>query len=507
MTMTKKQRWVLALASTASLTILLDALVVTTALPAITLDLHASIADLEWTVNAYTLPFAVLLMAGAALGERYGRRRVLVGGLVLFGIASAGCALAPSLGWLIATRAIQGVGAAMVAPVALSVLSAAFGPEQRPRVLGLFASITGLATLGGPPVGGAIVQNLTWQWIFWINVPIAAVLIPLVLVRLEKNAGSPRGLDYVGVALVSAAAFGLVWGLIRGNEAGWASAEVVATLAGGAIALAVFVGWELRADAPLIPMHFFAMRAFSAGNIAGFLLFASTFSGAFFFAQFLQVALRHGPLATGLLLTPWTAALFLVAPVAGKQIQRTGARALVVAGLLLQAIGLGWIALIAGPGLTYPPLILPFVISGVGIAMVIPSAQSAVIGSVPMVAIGAASGTFNTARQLGGAFGIAITTVVFTAGGGLGSAKEFSDGFGPAIATAAALAFAGAVIGLLLPRRGARTTGHTMSVRAALQVSARDPQPQPAGTAPISTIGVRSTGQIQTAVSSRMAAR
>jgi MFS family permease len=230
MGMTKRQRWILALTSTAMLMILLDALVVTTALHGIALDLHASIADLEWTVNAYTLPFAVLLMAGAALGERYGRRRVLAGGLALFGIASAGCALAPSLGWLIATRAIQGAGAAAVAPAALSVLSAAFGPEQRPRALGLFASITGLATLGGPLVGGVIVQNLTWQWIFWINVPIAAVLIPLVLVRLEKNAGSPRDLDYAGIALVSAAAFGLVWGLIRGNESGWASAEVVAAL-------------------------------------------------------------------------------------------------------------------------------------------------------------------------------------------------------------------------------------------------------------------------------------
>ena len=471
MRMTRMQRWVLALTSAASLMILLDALVVTTALHAIAVDLNASIADLEWTVNAYTLPFAVLLMAGAALGERYGRRRVLVGGLALFGIASAGCAVAPGLGWLIAARALQGVGAAAVAPVALSVLSAAFGPGLRPRVLGWFASITGLATLGGPLVGGAIVQNLTWQWIFWINVPIAAVLIPLVFVRLEENVGSQQRLDYLGIGLVSAAAFGLVWGLIRANTAGWASAEIVASLAGGGTALVVFVGWELRADAPLIPMRFFVSRAFSAGNTAGFLLFASTFSGAFFFAQFLQVVLRHGPLTTGLLLTPWTATLFVVAPVAGKQINRIGARPLVVAGLLLQAVGLGWIALIAAPGLTYPPLILPFVISGVGISMTIPAAQSAVLGAVPMAAIGAASGTFNTARQLGGVFGIAISTAAFTARGGLGSVKTFSDGFRAAIATAAALAVAGAIIGLALPPRGERTTGRAAAVSTAQQVS------------------------------------
>ncbi len=473
MTTAEKQRWVLALTSTASLMISLDGLVVTTALHAIAVDLHASIAELEWTVNAYTLSFAVLLMAGAALGERYGRRRVLIGGLALFGVASAGCALAPSLGWLIAVRTIQGAGAAAVAPAALSVLSTAFGPEQRPRALGLFASITGLATLGGPLVGGVIVQNLTWQWIFWINVPIAAVLIPLVLVRLEKNTGAARGLDYAGIALVSAAAFGLVWGLIRGNESGWASAEVVAALAGGAFALVIFIGWELRADDPLIPMRFFATRAFSAGNAAGFLLFACIFSGAFFFAQFLQIVLRHGPMATGLLLAPWTGALFVVAPVAGKQVNRIGARPLVMAGLLLQAVGFGWIALIAEPGLTYPPLILPLMISGAGLSMAIPSAQSAVIGAVPMAAIGAASGTFNTVRQLGGAFGIAITTAVFTAQGGLGSAKAFSDGFGSAIATAAALAFAGAAIGLLLPRRAARTTGRAVPEPAARQASIR----------------------------------
>jgi EmrB/QacA subfamily drug resistance transporter len=472
MTMTKPQRWVLALASAASLMISLDALVVTTALHAIALDLHASIADLEWTVNAYTLPFAVLLMAGAGLGERYGRRRILAGGLAVFSIASAGCALAPSLGWLIATRAVQGVGAAAVAPTALSVLSAAFGPEQRPRVLGLFASITGLATLGGPLAGGAIVQNLTWQWIFWINVPIAAVLIPLVVLRLGENAGSRRRLDYAGIVLVSAAAFGLVWGLIRGNESGWGSVEVVVALSGGAAALVVFVGWELRADAPLIPMRFFAARGFSAGNAAGFLLFACTFSGAFFFAQFLQIVLRYGPMATGLLLAPWTATLFVVAPVAGGQIGRVGARPLVVTGMLLQAAGFAWIALIAGPAMTYPSLILPFVISGAGLSMAIPSAQSAVIGAVPVAAIGAASGTFNTVRQLGGAFGIAITTAVFTTRGGLGSAEAFSHGFGSAIATAAAMAFAGAVIGLLLPRRAALTAGHPVAVPVARQVPA-----------------------------------
>src|SRR6266571_6170008 len=473
MTMTARQRWVLALTSVAALMISLDALVVTTALHSIQLDLHASIGELEWTINAYTLSFAVLLIAGSGLGDRYGRRRMLAAGLTLFTAASVGCALAPSLDWLIVARAVQGAGAAAAMPVALALLSAAFGPEQRARALGVFAAITGLATVGGPLVGGAIVQSLSWQWIFWLNLPIGAVLMPLVRMRLGESDRVARKFDPAGVGLVSVVALGLMWGLIRGNESGWASAEVVVAFVAGAAALAGFVGWELRTPAPLISMRFFASRAFSAGNAAGFLLFACIFSGAFFFAQFLQIVLRHGPMATGLLLAPWTGALFMVAPVAGKQVNRIGARPLVMAGLLLQAVGFGWIALIAEPGLTYPPLILPLLISGAGLSMAIPSAQSAVIGAVPMAAIGAASGTFNTVRQLGGAFGIAITTAVFTAQGGLGSAKAFSDGFGPAIATAAALAFAGAAVGLLLPRRAARTTGRAVPEPAARQASIR----------------------------------
>ncbi|MFD0365207.1 MFS transporter [Nocardia sp. GCM10030253] len=451
MKMTVGQRWVLALTSLAAVMIMLDALVVTTALHAIQLDLHATIAELEWTINAYTLSFAVLLMAGAALGDRYGRKRVLVVGLVVFCAASAGCALAPSLGWLIAARAVQGVGAAAVMPVTMALLSAAFGPQQRTRALGLFAGITGLATLGGPLVGGAVVQGLAWQWIFWLNVPIGAALVPLIVARLDESSGVARKLDFLGIGLVSAAAFGLVWGLVRGNESGWASTEVIGAFVVGAVSLFGFVRWELRTPSPLIPMRFFASRAFSAGNAAGFLLFASIFSGAFFFAQFLQQVQHEGPLGAGLRLAPWTVTLFLVATIAGKQVNRFGERPLIVAGLLMQATGYGWIALIADPDLSYPAMIAPFVISGIGVSMAIPAAQSAVLRAVPMAAVGAASGTFNTMRQLGAAFGIALPAAVFAAVGGFDSARAFSDGFAAAIGTAMVLALAGAAIGLLIP--------------------------------------------------------
>ena len=451
MTMTAGQRWVLILTSIAGLMIILDALVVTTALHAIQLDLHASIGDLEWTINAYTLSFAVLLMACSALGDRYGRRRMLAAGLTLFTAASAGCALAPSLDWLIAARAVQGAGAAAVMPAALALLSAAFGPQQRARALGLFAAITGLATLGGPTVGGAIVQSLSWQWIFWLNLPIGAVLVPLVRIRLSESDRVALKLDYAGVGLVSVAALGLMWGLIRGNESGWASVEVVVAFVAGAAALLGFVGWESRTRTPMIPMGLFASRAFSAGNAVAFLLFASMFSGAFFFAQFLQVVLHYGPLGAGLRLMPWSGALFLVAPVAGKLVNRLGERPVVVAGMLLQTVAYGWITLVAGPNVAYPVMIAPFALSGIGASLLIPAAQSTVLRAVPMTAVGAASGTFNTVRQLGGTFGIALTAAVFAAVGGFGTAAAFSDGFTAAMGTATVLALAGAVIGLLIP--------------------------------------------------------
>ncbi|WP_228540256.1 DHA2 family efflux MFS transporter permease subunit [Nocardia sp. XZ_19_369] len=471
MTMTVRQRWVLAVTSVAALMTVLDALVVTTALPALQRELHASIAELEWTINAYMLSFAVLLMAGAALGDRYGRRRVLAIGLGLFGLASAACALAPSLEWLIAARAVQGVGAAAVMPTATALLSAAFPPEQRSKALGLFAAVTGLATAGGPLVGGAVVQGLAWQWIFWLNIPIAVVLIPLLCTRLEESFGQARKVDLLGILLVSAGAFGLVWGLLRGNETGWASAEMVLAFGVGALATVGFVRWELRTDAPMMPMRFFASRAFAAGNVVGFLLSASIATGAFFFAQFLQIVLRADPLGAGLRLAPWTVTLFVVAPIAGRQVNRFGERPLIVLGLSMQAAGYCWITLIADPALPYAALVAPFVLSGIGVSMTIPAAQSAVLRAVPMAAVGAASGTFNTMRQLGFAFGVALPTAVFAAVGGLDSAGAFSAGFAAAMGTAALLALVGAAVGALIPAGTPVTTEVTGSAPRSADMS------------------------------------
>ena len=413
---TRAQRWALALASVASFMVVLDLLVVATALSTIRRDLGASIGQLEWTVNAYTLAFAVLLMTAAAVGDRFGRRRVFAIGLGVFAAGSAACALAPGAGALIAARTVQGIGAAMVMPLALALLNAAvppqrrgwamgifgsvtalavvvgpvlggaitqglawqwifwlnvpiglitiplalallnaaFPPQRRGWALGIFGGVTALAVVVGPVLGGAITQGIAWQWIFWLNVPIALAAIPLALRHLAESYGPRAALDLPGLGLVTGAAFGLVWGLVRGSSADWASPEVVGALAAGAALAVMFAVWEMRARAPMLPLRLFAFRGFSAGNAAIFLLNASLTGIVFFTAQFLQVSLGQDPLGAGLRLLPWGVAPFLIGPQAGRLADRIGERPLVVPGLLLQAAGLAWIAVIAAPGGTEP---------------------------------------------------------------------------------------------------------------------------------------------------------
>ncbi len=449
--------WVLIVASVASLMVALDALVVTTALPTIRVDLGASIEQLEWTVNAYTLSFAVLLMTGAALGDRFGRRRMFVAGLAVFSGGSAACALAPGVGFLIAARAVQGAGAALIMPLGLTLLSAAYPAERRARALGIFSGITGLAVLGGPVVGGAITQGIAWQWIFWINVPIGLLTIPVVLRRVAESYGPRSSPDIAGLALVTGAALGLVWGLVRGNSAGWGSLEVIAALAVGGLLAVAFVLWERRAPEPMLPMRLFASRPFSSGNAAIFFLSAALYGAVFFMAQFLQTVQHHGPLDAGVRLLPWTATLFIVAPIAGARIGRFGERPFAVAGLLLQAAGMGWIALIASPDVAYWRLVAPLVMAGCGVSMAMPALQNAVMSAVAPASLGKASGTFNMMRQLGGVFGIATLVAVFTGAGSYGSAQLFSDGFTTALGVCAGLSALGAVASAGLPQRQVAT--------------------------------------------------
>jgi EmrB/QacA subfamily drug resistance transporter len=450
---TRTQRWVLALTSVAALMVALDQLVVATALNTIRNDLHASIATLEWTVNAYSLSFAVLLITGAALGDRFGRRRLLVAGLLVFTLASAGCALAPDTGLLIAARAIQGAGSALVMPLAVALLASAFPPEKRGGALGIFTALTGLAVVGGPLLGGAITEGIAWQWIFWVNVPVGAILIPLVLVRMTESRGPAARLDLVGLLLISAGMLGIVWGLVRANTAGWGSGEVVSMLTAGTAATIAFLAWEAHVNEPMLPVRLFADRTFSAASIAAFLLTAALFGTVFFFAQYLQFSLGYSPLGAGFRFLPWTLALFVIAPAAGRLSDRIGNRALLGGGLALQAIGLAWVALSITDGHSYVWAIAALVIAGCGTSMALPAAQNAVMNAAPRAEIGKASGIFNTARQLGGAFGVAILATVFAASGSYTGPGAFRDGVGPAIGVAAGLSALGAIAATFVRRR------------------------------------------------------
>ena len=451
--MTTTQRWVLALTSAAALMVALDQLVVATALSTIHEDLHASVATLEWTVNAFSLSFAVLLITGAALGDRFGRRRMFVVGLLIFTLSSVACALAPNTGLLIAARTAQGAGSALVMPLAVSILTTAFPPARRGAALGIFTALTGLAVVGGPLVGGAITEGIAWQWIFWINVPIGAVLIPLVMLRTPESRGERTRPDFIGLAFVSAGMFGIVWGLVRGNTVGWGSAEVVGMLVAGAAATVAFVAWEARAPEPMLSLELFANRTFAASNSAMFLLTAALFSAVFFFAQYLQTSLGYSPFGAGLRFLPWTLTLFVIAPTAGRLVERIGERPLLALGLTLQGLGLGWVALTIADGRGYAAAIAALVIAGSGTSMALVSAQNAAMNAVPPAEVGKASGVFNTARQLGGVFGIAIIAAVFAANGSYASPSSFRDGVGPALGVAAGLSLLGAVAGALVRRR------------------------------------------------------
>ena len=446
---------ILAVTASASCMIALDTMVVNTALPVIGHDLHATLATLEWVVNAYTLSFAVLLMTGSALGDRYGRKRMFIAGLALFALASAGCALAPAAGLLVAARALQGVGAALVMPLAMALLGTAYAPQRRARALGMYGGVTGLAVFGGPLVGGAIAQGGAWQWIFWLNLPLAAVLMLLAGKWLRESTGPRAPMDVPGLLLAGSAAFGLVWGLVRTQAVGWGGAEVQAALLSGLLLGAGFIAWQARAQAPMMPLRLFRAPAFAAGNAAGFLFSASLYGTLFFLAQFFQVAQGQGPLQAGLRMLPWTATLFFVAPLAGAMVARHGERRLVVAGLAIQAAGLAWIAVISRIDLPYIQLVAPLLLSGAGLSMAMPAAQNAVFGAVAPPEIGKAAGVYNTLRFLGAVFGIAVLAALFSTRGGLHAAADFGRGFVLVMWGAAGFALLGAIAGIGLPARRA----------------------------------------------------
>ena len=447
--------WTFVVTSIAVFMTALDNLVVTTALPVIKQDLGASLQQLEWTVNAYTLTFAVLLLTGAALGDRFGRKRMFLVGMAIFTVGSALAALAPSIGWLIGARALQGVGGAVVTPLTLTILSAAVPPARRGLALGVWSGVAGLAVAIGPVVGGAVVEGFSWQWIFWLNVPIGLVLMPIALWRLTETKGPNRSLDLPGLAFASAGLFGLVWGLIRGNTHGWTSLGVMAPLVAGAVLLAGFVWWEFRTKDPMVPMSFFRKRTFSAANLTSMLMSFGVFGSVFLLAQFFQIVQGYSPLEAGLRTLPWTGMPILFAPLAGILSDRIGSRPLLVVGMAMMSVGLGWIAWVSTPTVAYASLVPAFVVAGIGMSLYFAPVANLVLSSVRRDEEGKASGVNNTVREMGGVFGVAVLASVFSAVGGYATATTFVDGMTAAVWVGAAVAGLGTFAALAIPGRRA----------------------------------------------------
>jgi EmrB/QacA subfamily drug resistance transporter len=458
----------------------LDNLVVNVALPSIHRDLGASIQSLEWTVSAYILSYAVLLLTGAALGDRFGRKRMFMAGIALFTASSAAAALAPSIDTLIAARAIQGIGAAIATPLTLTLLADAFPPDRRGMAIGVWSGISGIAVALGPLVGGAVVQAASWQWIFWINVPIGIALVPLAGLRLTESHGPAARLDLVGLALSSTGLFGIVFGLVRSQSLGWGSPVIVASLAAGVALVVTFVAYERRTESPMLPMSFFASRGFAVTNAVSLAMYFGMFGSIFFLSQFLQNVLGNSPLQAGVKLLVWTGATMVVAPLAGFFSERYGSRLFMAAGLALQAIALGWLAADASVTQSYASMIGPFVLAGSGMALVFAPSANAVLASVRTDQAGQASGATNAIRELGGVLGIAVLGTIFSSAGGYATPQLFVNGLQPAMWVGTAVLAVGAVLPLLLPFSTRATAVAQAEVEAAERESATGLTPVPA---------------------------
>ncbi|WP_406376854.1 DHA2 family efflux MFS transporter permease subunit [Streptomyces sp. NBC_00647] len=437
----------------------LDNLVVTTALPSIREDLGGGLDDLEWTVSAYTLTFAVLLMFGAALGDRFGRRRLFLVGLSVFTGASAAAAMAPGIDSLIAARAVQGVGAAIMMPLTLTLLTAAVPAAKRGMAYGIWGAVNGLAVASGPLIGGSLTEHVSWHWIFWLNVPLGLAVLPLARLRLSESFGAGARLDIPGTLLASGGLFGIVYGLVRGPADGWTSPVVLTGLLAGAALLTGFVVHGIRAKNPMLPMRLFRSRAFAGINAASLLMFLGMFGSIFLLSQYMQGVLGYSPTEAGLRMLPWTGMPMLVAPIAGYLSDRVGGRPVVATGLFLQAIGLAYYATVVAADASYASQLPALIISGIGMSLYFAPASSLVMSSVRPQEQGIASGANNALREVGGALGIAVMSSIFSAQGSYATAHSFIDGLRPALVVGASVVALAGVAALFIPaaRRAART--------------------------------------------------
>jgi EmrB/QacA subfamily drug resistance transporter len=445
--------WVLGLTSTGYFMVVLDSVVVITALPRMQRDLHAGLASLQWTLNAYGIAFAAGIITAAALGDRFGRRKVFTIGLALFTAASVACAVAPNVSDLIAARTVQGLGGAIVLPLSLTILTTAFPPERRGMVVGVYGGLAGLAVAMGPIVGGAVTQGVDWHWIFWINVPIGVAAVLLGLRLLPESHGAPARLDLVGVGLLTAGVVALVWALSRGNEVGWSSAQILGTLIAGTVLLLAFAWWERSVREPMVPLRLFAVRDFAFGNLTTFLMSGAIFAAGLLVTEEFQLARHDSPVGAGARLLPFFATPMLVSPLAGALSDRIGRRPIIVAGLTLLTAGFVWVAWRGSLGTSWIELVIALLIAGIGISMALPTVPTAVLSAVGPQEMGKASGINYMAQRFGAVFAIAVCSSVFAGYGGFASPEAVTAGFRPALWTCAVFAVLAALAATAMSRR------------------------------------------------------
>jgi EmrB/QacA subfamily drug resistance transporter len=437
---------------------MLDNLVMTNALPVISVDLSASVEELQWFVNAFTLSFATFILMAAALGDRFGRRSVFIAGITIFTIASVLSALSTEPWMLIASRAIQGFGAAGIMPLSLTLIAGAVPQRLRPLAIGIWGGIAGLGVAAGPLIGGAVVEGWNWQAIFWLNIPVGIIAIPLAFYALPNSFGARVRADVLGVALVGLGVLGIVLGIVRGNEAGWDSTEVVGSLGAGVALIIAFILWERRAPAPLLPLWLFRDRSFTIANVIGLTFSFGMFGSIFILIQFLQIVQGHSPLEAGVMTMPWTMAPMVIAPLAGFVAPRVGTRALIVAGLTLQSLGIFWLGFTMSADVTYSTLLPGFIAAGIGMGLVFAPMATAVLATMKEDDHAKASGSNSTLREIGTALGIAVLTAIFVGAGGALTPDLYVGAAQPAVLTGAAVLGGSVLIALLLPVGKSRTT-------------------------------------------------
>jgi EmrB/QacA subfamily drug resistance transporter len=433
----------------------LDNLVMTSALPVIQADLGSSVGQLSWFMNAYTLTFATFMLPAATLGDRLGRRRMMLAGVAVFTLASIASALSTSSEALIAARAVQGLGAAAIMPLSLTLLAAAVPPAMRAAAIGIWGGVSGLGVALGPVIGGAVVEGVSWQAIFWLNVPVALVAIPLLIVAIPESRGAWQRLDPFGVLLLGGAVFLGIWGIVHGNDDGWSDPRVLGPLVLSGLLLPAYVLWARGRAHAVLPLRLFSARKFTVANVIFLMFTLGMFGTVFLLAQYLQVVQGYSPLEAGLRTLPWTAAPMVVAPIAGALVGRLGYRALLFTGLVLQTVALVWFSVITENGSSYPALLVPLVLAGVGMGLVFAPGASMVLDGLPDSDFAIASSANSTIREFGVALGIAVLVAVFLGNGGEITPAGYDGAIGPALLTGAAAVAVAAVASLFAPGRKA----------------------------------------------------